>query len=238
MRDIGRIKLVLRTMIFIFAFAAAIWDIDLLKGLFSYGFGYFRTYHIIWLLLITEMLFVCIPSLNRQVSCGKLFARHYRETALHYDENALKAHTRLENRRAAIAALLWFAALSAIGALYFTVIKDKIYLHLAVVLFYFGDQVAINIWCPIRAWIISNKCCTTCRIYNWDNMMIFSPYIFLPSIWTWTILGLAAFILVQWEYMHHKHPQRFAEISNLNLGCRACRKKKCRLAGKKDAQTT
>ena len=61
--------------------------------------------------------------------------------------------------------------------------------------------------------------------------MMFSPYIFIPTFWTYSLVLLSLVILVQWEYLHHRYPERFSEVSNLNLLCSNCVKAQCRYMG-------
>jgi len=86
------------------------------------------------------------------------------------------------------------------------------------------DEFCATIWCPFQA-IIDNKCCNTCRINNWGYIMAFSPMIFIPSFWTYSILFLSILAIVQWEYLYHRHPERFFELYNAGLMCKNCVKK-------------
>ena len=64
------------------------------------------------------------------------------------------------------------------------------------VLFYVCDLICVLIWCPFRL-IMKNRCCTTCRIFNWDHLMMFSPLIFVGGLltrspwWCMAVGGLA-----------------------------------------------
>ncbi len=216
-------KFIFRTVIFLVTFGLAVYDLEALKGILYYDIFYFKTFHLIWIFLMVEMLQVFIPVLNKRVSCGKGFARHYRETSRDYDKKALQNHTRKYNRRAGWAGLLWLMLLLVTGILYRTGVINVTGIHLIVVFLYFSDEFCINIWCPFRAWIVRSKCCNACRIYNWGHMMIFSPYIYVFSFWTYSLLILALLIFLQWEFLHFKYPQRFWEVSNVNLQCSSCR---------------
>lgn len=231
MQNINKRKFVFRAFVSIVAFGLAFYDIDLLIKVFYFDLTYFKLYHILWFLLMLGMIQVCIPIFNNHVSCGKMFAKHFKANTTFYDKEALKEHTRRNNLGAVRAGIFWSVLLAVIGLLYFRNLIDKITIHLIVVFFYFSDQFCINIWCPFRSWIVKNKCCNTCRIFNWGHFMIFSPYIFIPTFWTYSLLMMSITILIQWEYMHFKHPYRFSEISNANLQCINCLKAKCRYIG-------
>ncbi len=217
-----RVKFIFRTVVLLMTFGLAVYDFELLKTIIFYDISFFKTFHLIWLFLMVEMLRVFVPAFNKSISCGKGFAKHYRETSRAYDKKALQSYTKKYNRRAGWAGLLWLTLLLVIGGFYHAGAVNAIGIHMIVVLFYFGDEVCINIWCPFGAWIVRNKCCNTCRIYNWNYFMIFSPYVYVFSFWTYSLLGMALLIFLQWEYLHFKYPERFWEFSNVNLQCGSC----------------
>lgn len=74
---------------------------------------------------------------------------------------------------------------------------------------------------------MKNKCCVTCRIYNWDYAMMFTPLLFIPSLFNWSLLALAIALLIKWEWIYHRHPERFYEESNDALRCANCREHLC-----------
>ena len=45
------------------------------------------------------------------------------------------------------------------------------------------DMICILFFCPFQSWFLKNKCCCTCRIYNWDYAMMFTPLFFI-YLWT------------------------------------------------------
>ena len=78
---------------------------------------------------------------------------------------------------------------------------------------------------------MKNKCCTTCRIYNWDYIMMFTPLLFLVAkpgpILHYILIALALVILIIWEITYKIHPERFTENTNENLTCKNCKEKLC-----------
>lgn len=183
-----------------------------------------KLYHLIWFLLMLEMLFVLIPSLNRYVSCGKCFEHHHLP-AEKYDQHQVINHIRIYNKRARLTFVLWMSFIIVIALLYTFKLLTTMQIILFVVFLYFLDHVFITVWCPIKAFLIKNKCCTSCRIYNWGHAMMFSPLIVIPSFWTYTLILLAVIILLYWEYSVYKYPERFLEIANKNLQCSYCEMK-------------
>lgn len=218
-------KFVLRTILLVIVLVITLYDITLLETILLAKIGPFLFYQILWFFFMLEMILIFIPSLSQYVGCGKHYAKHYRNTT--YKKYALLAYTKKYNRRALGALLFWLTLLFLFGLIYLAGWISKIGLFILIIFLYFADQFCINVWCPFRSWIVRNKCCNACRIYNWGHIMIFSPLIFIPSFWTWSLVLVALVILIQWEYQHYKYPERFAEISNLNLRCGHC-KSKCR----------
>ena len=94
------------------------------------------------------------------------------------------------------------------------------------IFFYVCDLICVLIWCPFRL-IMKNRCCTTCRIFNWDHFMMFSPLIFVGGFYCWSLFGLSLLALIVWEVCVLMYPERFWEVSNLALRCSECSDKLC-----------
>jgi len=129
------------------------------------------------------------------------------------------------NTKAIKVALFWLVVLILIATLYHFNVIGTLLLYLISTFFIFMDALFINFWCLFRKLITGSKCCNTCRIHNWGPTLAFSPFVFIPTFWTYSVLLFAFFILTQWEYLHWKHPERFYEITNINLQCQNCIKK-------------
>lgn len=214
-------KIILRTILMLITFIFAFYDQSLLEDFLQLTiYGRIRIYHLIWLLMLLELVLVFIPRLGSSLGCGKIYARNY--WATEYKEEALRKYTKKFNLRAFQALIFWLLVLAGIGLLYLKALITKTIILLIVVFFYFADQFCINVWCPFRAWIVRNKCCHACRIYNWGQSMYLSPLIFIPSFWTYSLIIVALAVLLQWEYLHYRYPERFSEISNLYLRCSHC----------------
>ena len=216
-------KLIFRALFLLIVSLISLYDITLLENALIMEVGYFSFYQLLWLFFLLEMLFIFVPRWSSYVGCGKIYAKHYSGTL--YNKEALVAYTRKFNKRALMAIVFWMILLSGIGCIYVKGLINKTSLFLLVIFFYFADQFCINVWCPFRSWIVRNKCCNACRIYNWGHFMIFSPLVLIPSFWTWSLVAVSLIILIQWEYQHFRYPERFSEISNLNLRCSHCQSK-------------
>ena len=122
--------------------------------------------------------------------------------------------------------ILWSLLVIIIGGLYFcNVINSKI-IFLISVLFYVCDLICVLIWCPFRL-IMKNKCCTTCRIFNWDHLMMFSPLIFIGGFYAISLLILSVLAWLIWELCILIYPERFSDMTNISLKCSECTDKLC-----------
>ncbi len=100
------------------------------------------------------------------------------------------------------------------------------------------DIIFVLYWCPLRACFMKNRCCTTCRIFNWDHILIFSALMFVPGFFGYTIVILSVAGFLIWEVCFFLHPERFWEGTNCSLRCSECTDKICEHAftGKKHKQ--
>ena len=184
--------------------------------------------HLIWCIWVADMLMQLIP-LRVLVPLGsqKLFAQRFRSTEKADVQEALRAYTKDQNHRALWIAAVWGCLIAAIGVLYGMEIIDGNMLLLITVAFYVCDLICVLFWCPFRVFFLRNRCCTTCRIFNWDHLMMFSPLIFLKSFYAWSLILLSVLVVVVWEVEVYRHPERFWEGTNQNLKCGACTDKLC-----------
>jgi len=227
---INKVKLILRGVLF---FSFLFYYLFKRKQLIEIteldiGFG-ITPLHIVWLALMVELIIVPIPFLNYYISRGKQFKIYYIPATNPADYENLAYHTKTMNRRAAITMIIWLSLTAIIGLLYIKRIIDEIEMYLIMLFFYLGDQVCINIWCPYQFFIMKEKCCNSCRIYNWGHFMMYSHFIFIPDFFTLSLFGMGLFILIQWEYLHHKHPYRFYEGTNLAIRCSNCKDPGCKI---------
>ncbi len=95
--------------------------------------------------------------------------------------------------------------------------------------YFLFDMVCVVLWCPLQLLLMRNRCCTTCQIFNWDAIMVATPLVFVGGWFGWTLVVLAAVILVRWELAAVRHPERFDERTNARLTCAQCADKLCYL---------
>ena len=58
--------------------------------------------------------------------------------------------------------------------------------------------------------------------------MMFTPYVFIPHPYTWSLLAMSLVILIRWEITYRRHPERFSERTNASLACKNCTEKLCK----------
>lgn len=179
---------------------------------------------VLWVAFTAEMILRLFPSKLESMGCQKQFARNFRPRRTPPARQPLPPHTAKGTFYSAAA---WIILNGLIGVLYFTGIIDKGILLLICVTYSVCDMICILFFCPFQTWFLKNKCCTTCRIYNWDYAMIFTPLVFIPSLYSYSLLALSLVLLVYWEIQVHLHPERFSEEQNENLSCQYCTEKLC-----------
>lgn len=190
-------------------------------------FKKFSVFHILWLVWVFDMITQLMPVKNIALGSQKLFKEKFRPVLNKLrDWDKLKDYIKKTNKAAGKVMAAWAALIAFIGALkHFKVIENK-HILLISIAFYVCDLICVLIWCPFRL-MLGNKCCTTCRIFNWDHFMMFSPMIFVNSFFAGSLFLLALIDLVVWEIMIYLHPERFWENSNMALKCSECTDKLC-----------
>ncbi len=202
-------------------------ELNVLKGMGF--FQHFSSLHILWGLWLWYMLEKLLPCKSiKPRGCMK-----YRKTEFQPTEAYLEASEEWKkeyyNQKAKAdkgAFIVWLAwmlvAVLLLLLRWWSILQERELLILSA-LFYVGDLVCILIWCPFRDVLMKNRCCTQCRIYNWDTMMLILPIVFIPGFFAYSLLSLALVNVGIWELTYRRHPERFLPISNENLQCRSCK---------------
>ena len=175
---------------------------------------------LVWGVFAVEMVLRMFPSRTESMGCEKQFAANYRSAG--ETEPELQSPWRTFAVFAA-----WVALNGVIGALYLIGVIDRGVMILIALGYSVCDMVCILFFCPFQTWFMKNKCCTTCRIYNWDYAMMFTPFLFIRWWFTWSLLGLALVLLILWEVRFRTHPERYSEKTNESLRCINCQEKLC-----------
>ena len=177
---------------------------------------------VIWVAYAVEMVLRFFPSKLESMGCQKQFARNYRSKL------AEGQKVRLNSAKTTfMVAASWIVLNGIIGILFFTHVIDEGALLLISLFYGACDMICILFFCPFQTWMMKNKCCGTCRIYNWDYAMMFTPLVFIRSGYTASLVVLSVLLLVRWELAVWRHPEYFCEESNASLSCANCSEKLC-----------
>ncbi len=175
---------------------------------------------IIFVIFTAEMIGRFFPSRIESPGCQKQFARNYIKSG----ETQI---TIQDNNGTVLVLLVWIGFNGIFGALYMAGIFDDGIMLLISCAYSVCDMICILFFCPFQTWFLKNKCCSACRIYNWDYAMMFTPLFFVMKPYTWGLLALSVALLIRWEITFYKHPERFSEKTNEYLRCQNCTEKLC-----------
>ena len=175
---------------------------------------------VLWTVYTIEMIMRFFPSKLESPGCQKQFARNYVKTGK--TEISIQ-----DNHGVMLVALIWIMWNGVFGALHMLGILDDGIMILLCCVYSVCDIICILFFCPFQSWFLKNKCCSTCRIYNWDYAMMFTPLFFVKKAYTWSLLALSIGLMLRWEITFYRHPERFAESTNGYLNCANCTEKLC-----------
>jgi len=174
----------------------------------------------VWAVFVLDMVLRFFPSRLESPGCQKQFGRYYQKTGT--------TDIRIEDNNAAmLVALVWIAFNMIFGALHMMGLIDDGILLLLCSFYSVCDMICILFFCPFETWFLKNRCCSTCRIYNWDYAMMFTPLFFVQKSYTWSLLALSIALLIRWEVTFFRYPERFSPATNRYLSCRNCSEKLC-----------
>ena len=193
-------------------------------------FKEFSVFHFLWAIWMIDMFLQVFPSRkflplgSVKFSIKEFIPRDIRNMKKLQDLVDYIKKCNLDTLRIG---LVWLVLTAIVGILYFTGTIGRNVLLLFSVAFYVCDLICVLFWCPFRVWFMKNRCCTTCRIFNWDHMMMFSPIVFVPGFFTWSLCAVALLVLAIWEISFALHPERFYEGTNQALQCSNCTDRLC-----------
>ncbi|MBQ3792171.1 MAG: hypothetical protein II797_03605 [Clostridia bacterium] len=174
----------------------------------------------IWLLFVVEMALRFFPSKMESPGCQKQFSGNYIKTGK--TEISIQ-----DNHGVMLTALIWVSFNALLGVFHMIGLLDDGIMILLCSFYSVCDMICILFFCPFQSWILKNKCCCTCRIYNWDYAMMFTPLFFVRKVYTLSLLALSVALLARWEITFYLHPERFSESTNGYLSCANCQEKLC-----------
>ena len=175
---------------------------------------------VVWAVFVFEMVLRFFPSEYESPGCQKQFARNYIKSG----STSIVVQ---DNNATLLVALIWIILNGSFGALHMLGIFDDGIMILIASAYSICDIICILFFCPFQTWFLKNKCCGTCRIYNWDYAMMFTPLFFVQRTYLWSLLALSVALMIRWEITFYRHPERFSENTNEYLLCRNCKEKLC-----------
>ena len=219
-------KLIGRCIILLISFYLC-WKYPKVFDVMDDFFGGFSILHILWIIWMIDMLCQVFPVKDRiALGSQKLFEQRFRPIREKINYQNLRNYIISTTKSAYKIFVIWTILIVVLGILHSRGVIGDIFLLMTSVVFYVCDLICVLIWCPFRL-IMKNKCCTTCRIFNWDHLMMFTPFIFIPSFYTTSLLCLAFIVWVVWEVCVMMYPERFWEMTNTALKCSECTDKLC-----------
>lgn len=191
----------------------------------------------ITLSFVGEMIERFIPSKTSSMGSQKQFRKNYVPTGEEKPE--------LQSWKVTLIVFLSWVALNGVFAtLFYLHIFDADIMVLISLAYAVSDMICILFFCPFQTWMMHNRCCGTCRIYNWDFAMITTPLVFIVftpvdngislNPFALVLVAMSWALLIEWEIIYHKHPERFSDKTNAALRCANCKEKLC--AHKKQLQ--
>lgn len=227
-RTVYMLRFIYRCVIFVLCALLCIFipeEFNVLKG--ANFFNEFSVLHILWVVWVLEMLSQFFPT-KTAISIGsqKIFRDKFKPIREKINRDGLKKYIRTVSKAAYRVMILWCLLLAVLGALYFSGVINEMTLFMISAAFYVCDLICVLFWCPFRL-LMKTRCCTTCRIFNWDHFMMFSPLMFIGGFYTLSLFLLSVANFAAWEVGVLIHPERFWENSNEALRCSECTDKLC-----------
>ena len=190
-------------------------------------FTQFSPLHLLWLIWLGDMTLQLIPA-KKNIALGskKLFSQYFTPAQVKHDLAALKRYVISTTKVAYKILILWALLIAALGWMHYRGWIGNTGLFMVSVLFYVCDLICVLFWCPFRL-MLKNRCCTTCRIFNWDHVMMFTPMLFVCGFYAYSLIALSLVVWTAWELSILLHPERFWFMSNETLRCENCTDKLC-----------
>lgn len=223
-------RLVCRIILVLFLFYLYLTQPGTLLALFEMQpLGPFSAAHLLWLVLAAGMVLHLLPRSPIIMAGRRQFGHYYRQANAGYDRLALLEYVQQQNRRAVRIMSIWLAAHALMGLLVLANVLGPLELFLFSLFYFLGDLVCILFFCPFQLLGTKSRCCSTCRIFNWGHFFMYTPMLFIPSFFSWSLFFLGCAVLLRGELAFAQYPERFWEQANQNLRCSNCRERTCRI---------
>ena len=196
--------------------------------------GGFSILHVLWVVWMADMLLQLVyVKYHVPLGSQKLFHQRYVPVKGGYDAHGLREYISKRTKSAYQVFIVYAIGIAALGLLKKFGIIGDIALFVICAAFYVCDLICVLFWCPFRIFM-KTRCCTECRIFNWDHLMMFSPFLFVDGFYARSLVVMAVVVFILWEYCIMAYPERFWDQSNEALKCSSCTDKLCsQYCGKK-----
>lgn len=184
--------------------------------------------HVLWMVFMVIMIVHLFPSDILSMALRKAGGKNYEEIE-DFDRMGLYVFVQKQNERAWKVMLLWLSVNAVFGFLYLIHVMDETDLIMLSVFYFLCDYICILFYCPFQSWFMKNRCCINCRIYDWGHFMMFTPMLFIRDFFSWSLFFTSLVVLIHWEIIYTKHPERFWYGSNKTLQCVNCKDKTCQI---------
>lgn len=228
------IKFLVRLAVFVGMFVVYIMRKESLQELMMYEFSIgndsygITPLHILWFGFMVMMIRHLFPNNKLTMALKKRKEENYVE-AEEYSELELLRFVQDQNIKAWKVMLIWLSFNAIWGFLYVCDVIDSADLIMLTVFYFLCDYICILFFCPFQTYIMKNKCCVNCRIYDWGHFMMFTPMLFIKDFFSWSLFFTSLVVLIHWEITYAKYPQRFWSESNKTLQCANCKDKTCQI---------
>ena len=198
---------------------------DIMTDQFFHGF---TPLHVLWMILMAGMVIHLLPV---RITMGGFKSRpiNYREPEGGFDRLGLLEYVQKMNERAWRVLLLWLSGNAVFAILYLCNIIGVEELLLLTLFYFTSDVICMMLFCPFQKYMMGNRCCVNCRIFDWGHMMMYTPMILIRSFFSWSLIFMALIVMLRWELLFARHPERFWRGSNASIRCENCKDKMCRI---------
>lgn len=184
--------------------------------------------HALWVIFMTIMVVHLLPNWRITMAARKSLGLHF-VPAENYSKEELFDFVSDQNIRAWRVMLAWICFNAVWGVLFLSGVIGQEELLMLTVFYYLSDFICLLFFCPFQRFFMKNRCCVNCRIFDWGHFMMFTPLVFIRSFFTWSLFFMSVVVLIRWELIYAKHPERFWAGSNTTLRCENCHDKICKV---------
>jgi len=184
--------------------------------------------HLLWAGFMAMMLHHLWPKEPFTMACLKRKENKFLPVES-YSRLQLLEYIQQQNIAAWKVMLIWLIGNGCVGILHAVGIVGNREMILLSVFYFLCDYICILFYCPFQSHIMKNKCCVNCRIYDWGHFMMFTPMLFIKSFFSLSLFFTASVVLIHWELVYAKHPERFYSGSNRHLQCASCTDRTCQI---------